>query len=72
MITTMPALRALFGVTRPLADCLWWGIEPISAGVFGLPVGAAVLVLGSLLSPRPQEQQTHLVDTVRYPKADER
>ena len=30
-----------------LADGLWWGIQPISAGVFGVPAG---LVLAALVS----------------------
>jgi Na+(H+)/acetate symporter ActP len=30
---------------------LWWDIQPISAGVFGVPVGFAVIVLVSLLTP---------------------
>jgi cation/acetate symporter len=31
-------------------DGLWFGIQPISAGVFGVPVGVVVTVLVSLLS----------------------
>ncbi len=31
-----------------LADGLWWGIQPISAGVFGVPAGVAVTCLVSL------------------------
>jgi cation/acetate symporter len=30
---------------------LWWGVEPISAGVFGVPAGFAVTLLGSWLWP---------------------
>lgn len=33
-----------------LADGLWWGIEPISAGVFGVAAGTVVTVAMSVLS----------------------
>ncbi|MGN1057323.1 MAG: VC_2705 family sodium/solute symporter, partial [Comamonas sp.] len=33
-----------------LADGLWWGIQPISAGVFGFSVGVVVTVVVSVLS----------------------
>ena len=33
MATTQPWLRGVFNVTSPIA--LWWGIQPISAGVVG-------------------------------------
>ena len=39
MVTTQPWLRGIFGVTSPVE--LWWGIQPISAGVFGVPLGFA-------------------------------
>jgi cation/acetate symporter len=47
MATTQPWLRGLFGVTSPVADHIWLGISPISAGLFGVPVGAAVIVIVS-------------------------
>ena len=34
---------------------LWWGIHPISAGVFGVPVGFAVIVALSLWQRRADE-----------------
>jgi cation/acetate symporter len=39
MATNLPLLRSLLGVTRPLADCQWWGVDAIAAGVFGVPLG---------------------------------
>jgi cation/acetate symporter len=42
MLSHAPALRAL--PSWLLADGLWWGIQPISAGVFGVPVGLAVAI----------------------------
>jgi len=67
MATTHPWLRAAFGVTRPIADHLWWGIQPISAGVFGAAAGFAVIVVVSLLTPAPRANEQALVDFVRYP-----
>jgi cation/acetate symporter len=45
----------------------WWGIAPISAGVFGVPVGMAVLIVVSLLTPAPSQRMQDFVDSVRYP-----
>jgi cation/acetate symporter len=67
MVLTQPWMRSLFGVTRPIE--LWWGIQPISAGVFGVPVGFAVIVVVSLLTRRPGPQVMDLVNHVRYPGA---
>ena len=39
MVTTQPWMRGIFGVTSPIADNIWWGISPISAGLFGVPMG---------------------------------
>jgi cation/acetate symporter len=65
--TTLPILRRFFGITGPLADSQWFGVDSVAAGVFGVPAGAAVLVLVSLLSLRPGQQQTALVDRLRVP-----
>ena len=65
MLVNQPWLRSAFGITSPVQ--LWWGIEPISAGLFGVPVGFAVIVLVSLVTPRPSQQTQALVDYIRYP-----
>ena len=65
MLVNQPWLRATFGITSPIQ--MWWGIDPISAGIFGVPVGFAVIVLVSLVSPPPSDQAQDLVDYVRYP-----
>ena len=66
MVTTQPWLRDIFGVTSPVV--LWWGIQPISAGVFGVPLGFAVIVLVSWITPAPPRQARELVEFVRYPR----
>ena len=65
MVTTQPWLRGVFGITSPIE--LWWGILPISAGVFGVPLGFAVIILVSLLTPAPSASIQELVEHVRYP-----
>jgi cation/acetate symporter len=58
-------MRTIFGVTDPVS--LWYGILPISAGVFGVPVGFAVIILVSLFTPAPNKEVQELVEHVRYP-----
>jgi cation/acetate symporter len=55
-----------FGVKAPL----WWGINPISAGIFGMPVGFAGVILGSLLTAPPDKKTQDMVDYVRYPNLE--
>jgi cation/acetate symporter len=67
MATTQPWMRGIFGVTSPIADNIWWGIQPISAGLFGVPVGFAVIIIVSLLTKEPDRETQELVHHVRYP-----
>ncbi len=71
MVTTHPALRGWFGVTRPLADCLWWGIEPMAAAVFAVPAGCVALVLASLAGPAGSAAEQAVVDRLRFPSPEE-
>ncbi|MGQ0577371.1 MAG: sodium:solute symporter family protein [Betaproteobacteria bacterium] len=45
----------------------WFHMNPISAGVFGVPVGIVTIVVVSLLSAEPSKKVQELVDHVRYP-----
>jgi cation/acetate symporter len=65
MITTQAWMRGVFGVTSPVE--LWFGILPISAGVFGVPLGFAVIIIVSLLTGQPRKDTQELVEHVRYP-----
>jgi cation/acetate symporter len=47
---------------------LWWDINPISAGVFGVPAGLLVMVGVSLLTKRPSAATVELIEHIRYPK----
>ncbi len=55
-----------FGVNAPK----WWDINPISAGIFGIPAGFIGLIIGTLISPAPSKEVQELVDNVRYPSLD--
>ncbi|MBL8523035.1 MAG: VC_2705 family sodium/solute symporter [Betaproteobacteria bacterium] len=68
MITTQPWLREIFfGTPRAVPAELWWGIQPISAGLWGVPLGFAVIIIVSLLTPAPDKDTQELVDHVRFP-----
>jgi cation/acetate symporter len=55
-----------FGINAPL----WWDINPISAGIFGIPLGFIGVIIGSLISPAPSQQVQEMVDHVRYPNLE--
>jgi cation/acetate symporter len=71
MVVNAPGVRHFWGLD-PSAG-LWFGIQPLSAGVFGVPAGLGVMVLLTLLLPerwaRPREPVAPpSVDTSRdYP-----
>ena len=65
MLTAHPWLRAALKLSGPPE--LWWGIQPISAGVFGVPSGLAAAVLVSLLTPAPGPGQRAMVEMLRRP-----
>jgi len=67
MATTQPWLRGLFGVTSPIAENTWWAIQPISAGLFGVPIGFFLIIVVSLLTGAPRQDTQDLVEHVRYP-----
>ncbi len=46
---------------------LWWGLNPISAGMIGLPVGVLTIWIVSLLTAPPSKEVQELVEHVRYP-----
>ena len=67
MVLTQPWLHKAFGVSTPIAQNIWWDIQPISAGVFGVPVGFLVIVLVTLVTRAPSKETQDLVENVRYP-----
>jgi len=65
VLVNQPGVRETFGITNPIQ--LWWGIQPIAAGLFGVPVGALVLILVSLLTPAPSRAALEMVERIRLP-----
>ena len=45
----------------------WFHMSPISAGVFGVPIGLVTIIVVSLLTPAPSKKVQELVEHVRYP-----
>jgi cation/acetate symporter len=74
MITTQPWLYKLtHGATitpEIIKANTWWDIAPISAGLFGVPLGFAVIIIVSLLTKAPGRDIQELVEHVRYPSLD--
>ena len=68
MATNYPWLRGVFGITGSISNYSWWDISPISAGVFGVPLGFAVIIVVSLFTRPPTAAELALVDFVRVPK----
>jgi cation/acetate symporter len=67
MSVTYPFFRDVLGVTKPIADYMWFGMQPISAGIFGVPIGILTIFVVSLLTKAPDAETQELVDHVRYP-----
>jgi len=65
MVSAHAGMRAALGV--PGAAQLWWGIQPVAAGVFGIPAGLLVTVLVSLLTPPPGQEQARFSALMRTP-----
>ena len=74
MVTTQPWLYKLthgVAITPEIIKAnTWWDIAPISAGLFGVPLGFAVIIIVSLLTKAPGRDIQELVEHVRYPSLD--
>jgi cation/acetate symporter len=69
MAKTQPWLREVFfGIPKsaPVTD-LWWDILPISAGLFGVPIGFLVIIIVTMITPAPSKATQEFVEGVRYP-----
>jgi cation/acetate symporter len=74
MVKTHPWMYGLFheGSLTPeiLKANTWWDIAPISAGIFGVPMGFAVIIIVSLLTKAPDQEVQDMVENVRFPSFD--
>ncbi len=50
------------------AAAQWFGIAPMSAGIFGVPAGMAIIAVASLLTKAPGPQSNAMVDYIRSPE----
>jgi cation/acetate symporter len=66
MVRNEAWMRESFHVSVPVE--LWFGIQPISAGVFGVAASLLVTVVVSLFTPRPGARSDAFVDGIRLPK----
>ncbi|CAN5311125.1 cation acetate symporter [soil metagenome] len=66
IVSAHPMLRAALGLTGP--PQLWWGIQPISAGLFGVPASFLAIVLVSKLTRAPELAQRQMLADLRSPK----
>ena len=67
MSVTYPFFRDLLGVTAPIASYQWFGMNAISAGVFGVPVGIADDHHREPADAGAGREVQELVEHVRYP-----
>ncbi|GAB3379498.1 VC_2705 family sodium/solute symporter [Massilia agri] len=51
-------------------DASWLGIQPLAAGVFGVPAGLLATIVGSLLSAPPSQANLRMVDYIRAPEQE--
>ncbi|MEZ0602475.1 sodium:solute symporter family protein [Paraburkholderia sp. IW21] len=63
IVSTYPFFTQLTG----FAGARWFGIEPISSGVFGVPAGFLVAIGVSLADRKPDAYTRALVDYIRHP-----
>jgi cation/acetate symporter len=47
---------------------MWFGVNHIAAGLFGMPVGFIVIWLVSMMTAAPSKELQDLVDSIRIPK----
>ena len=46
----------------------WFNVNNISAALFGLPVGFAVMIIVSLMTPAPSKEMQDFIDEIRRPR----
>jgi cation/acetate symporter len=65
MLAGLPAARVWLGFSPE--PWRLWGIDPMAAGLYGVPVGAVTLILVSLLTPRPGQGAQTFVQRLHEP-----
>ena len=65
MVRNEPWMRDVFGISAPVD--LWFAIQPISAGVFGVLLGFVVTIAVSLMTRPSNARSDAFVDHIRFP-----
>ncbi len=55
-------------MTRFYGMELWFGIDNISAAIFGMPVGFVVTYVVSMMTPEPSQEMQEFVEQLRIPR----
>ncbi|MGH8782520.1 sodium:solute symporter family protein [Paraburkholderia sp.] len=63
IVSTYPFFTQMTG----FSGARWFGIEPISSGVFGVPAGFVAAIAVSLVDRKPDAYTRALVDYIRHP-----
>ncbi len=67
MASNLSTCRGWVGLGPATADMRWFGIDPMSAGVFGVAAGGLAMVLASWACAAPPAAQQDLVDWLHRP-----
>lgn len=65
IVINLPAVLRLMGADAGTSPFRWFEIDPIAAGIFGVPAGALTLIAVSWLSAPPSPTEMALVDRLR-------
>jgi cation/acetate symporter len=60
-------------ITKPIAAAAaqrvgWFGLNNINCGLLGMPLGFAVMIVVSLMTPEPSKEMQAYVDEIRKPR----
>jgi cation/acetate symporter len=63
----------LVDITKPILPTAaqrvgWFGLNNINCGLLGMPLGFAVMIIVSLLTPAPSKEIQGLIDEIRKPR----
>ena len=67
MVNGMAGPRAWLGLHGAAVEARWLGIDPMAAGVFGVPAGLLALVVVSLLTRPPDGAEAEMAASLRRP-----
>jgi cation/acetate symporter len=56
--------------TRYFDMPLWWGINNVSCGIFGIPLSFLVTYVVSMMTAPPSKEMQDFIDSIRIPRGD--